>query len=251
MSQFAAPMTPPPPNQMKKKVVSILAAVLVGHAGLLWAVSQMKTPELKPVDKEPMKVRFIKLQEAPKPLPPKPKAEPKPEPPKPKEVKIVEKPLPPPPKKVEKIEQVKKAEAPKVKAAPVVEDKPDPKPAVQTVVTETKVIPTPPAPVTPPAPTAPPSPKSVSIGGGVSWLRSPKVSLSPGELKASCSMVIDIAANEQGKVVSANARNSDCSPTIKRKVEAAVRRAQLTKYVENGVAYPTRVEQPFDFKMTK
>ena len=43
-------MTPPPPNQMKKKVVSILSAVLVGHAGLLWAVSQMKTPELKPVD---------------------------------------------------------------------------------------------------------------------------------------------------------------------------------------------------------
>ena len=84
----------------EKKVVSILAAVLVGHVGLLWAVSQMKAPELKPVDKEPLKVRFVKLQEAPKPLPPKPKPpEPKQEPPKPKEVKIVEKPLPPPPKK--------------------------------------------------------------------------------------------------------------------------------------------------------
>ncbi len=257
MSQFAAPLIPPPSNQMKKKVVSILAAVLVGHVGLLWAVGQMKAPELKQVDKEPMKVRFVKLQEAPKPLPPKPKPpEPKTEPPKPKEVRIVDKPLPPPPKKVEKIQQVKKAEAPKVVAAPPVEAKPTP--VTPTVVTETKVAPTPPpAPVAPPAPAAPPappaplSPKSVSIGGGVSWKRSPKVALSAGELKSACSLVVDVSADEQGKVVSATARNSDCSPAVTRKVEAAVRRAQLTKYVENGVAYPTRVEQPFDFQMIK
>ena len=51
----------------------------------------MEAPELKQVDKEPLKVRFVKLQEAPKPLLPKPKPpEPKQEPPKPKEVKIVE-----------------------------------------------------------------------------------------------------------------------------------------------------------------
>src|SRR5690606_1375505 len=142
MSQVAAPMPPTPPNKMKKKVISILAAVFVGHVGLLWAVSQMDAPELKPVEKEPLKVRFVKLQEAPKPLPPKPKAEPQKEPPKPKEVKIVDKPLPPP-KKVEKIEQVKKAEAPKVVKAPPVEAKPTPSPVVSTVVTETKVQPAP------------------------------------------------------------------------------------------------------------
>ena len=254
MSQVAAPQMPTPPNQMKKKVISIVAAVLVGHVGVLYAISQMKAPELAPIDKQPLKVRFVKLQEAPKPLPPKPKAEPQKEPPKPKEVKIVDKPLPPPPKKVEKIEQVKKAEAPKVVKAPPVEAKPTPSPVVPTVVTETKVKPAPapvapPAPVTPPAPAAPPSPKSVSIGGGVSWQRSPKVSLSAGELKSACSLVVDVSANEQGKVVSATARNSSCSPAVTRKVEAAVRRAQLTKYVENGVAYPTRVEQPFDFQV--
>ena len=249
MSQVAAPQMPTPPNQMKKKIISIVAAVLVGHVGVLYAISQMKAPELTPIDKQPLKVRFVKLQEAPKPLPPKPKAEPQKEPPKPKkEVKIVEKPLPPPPKKVEKIEQVKKVEAPKVVTAPPVEAKPTPAPVVPTVVTETKVKPAP-APVTPPAPAAPPSPKSVSIGGGVSWQRSPKVSLSSSELKSACSLVVDVAANEQGKVVSATARNSDCSPAVTRKVEAAVRRAQLTKYVENGVAYPTRVEQPFDFQV--
>ena len=141
MSQVAAPQMPTPPNQMKKKVISIVAAVLVGHVGVLYAISQMKAPELTPIDKQPLKVRFVKLQEAPKPLPPKPKAEPQKEPPKPKEVKIVDKPLPPPPKKVEKIEQVKKAEAPKVVKAPPVEAKPTPSPVVPTVVTETKVKP--------------------------------------------------------------------------------------------------------------
>ncbi len=78
--------------------------------GVLWAVNHMKAPELKPIEKEPLKVRFVKIQEPPKPLPPKPKEEPKKEPTKPKEVKIVEKPLPPPTEKVEKVQQVKKAE---------------------------------------------------------------------------------------------------------------------------------------------
>ena len=99
MTPSSTPMMPDP-NAMKKKVLTALVAVVIGHAGVLWAVGQMKTPELKPIDKEPLKVRFVKLQEAPKPLPPKPKPEPKKEPPKPKEVKIVDKPLPPPPKKV-------------------------------------------------------------------------------------------------------------------------------------------------------
>lgn len=257
MSQVAAPQMPTPQNQMKKKIIAIVAAVLVGHIGVLWAVSHMKTPELALIEKQPLKVRFVKLQDAPKPLPPKPKPpEPKKEPPKPKEVKIVDKPLPPPPKKVEKIQQVKKAETPKAVVAPKVEAKPTPSPVVSTVVTETKVTPTPapiapPAPVAPPAPPAPPSPKSVSLGGGVSWLRVPKVSMAPGEIRSSCSMTVDIAANEQGKIVSATARNSSCGPAVNRKVESAVRRGQLTKYVENGVAYPTRVEQPFDFQITK
>ncbi len=128
-----------------------------------------------------------------------------------------------------------------------------PNPVVSTVVSETKVqTPTPPAPAAPPAPPtppAPPAPKNVTLGGGVSWLRAPKVSFSGGELKASCSMVVAISANEQGKVIAADAKNSSCGPAVNRKVIAAVKRAQLTKYVENGVAYSTRVEQPFDFQL--
>ena len=97
------------PNAMKKKVVTALAVVALGHVGVLWALGQMQTPTLKPIEKEPLKVRFVKIQEQPKPLPPQPKAEPQPEKPKPqpvKEVPVVEKPLPPPPKKVEKVHKM-------------------------------------------------------------------------------------------------------------------------------------------------
>ncbi len=46
------------PNPMKKKIITALIAVMVGHMGVLWAVGQMKTPELKPIEKEPLKVRL-------------------------------------------------------------------------------------------------------------------------------------------------------------------------------------------------
>lgn len=81
------------PNPMKKKVIAALIAVLVGHLGALWALSHLKTPELKPIEKKPIQVKFVKIKEeqiAPPPPPPpvKPKVEPKP---------VVEKKAPPPP----------------------------------------------------------------------------------------------------------------------------------------------------------
>ena len=253
MSQSPAPMMQSP-NPMKKKIITALVAVVIGHAGVLWAVSNMKAPELTPVEKDPIKVRFVKIVEEKKPEPPKPKAEPKKEPPKPKEVKIVDKPLPPPPKKVDKVEQVKKRDAPKPTVKPV-ENVP-PTPVVSTTVSETKVVrvePAPPAPVapppTPPTPPAPPAPKSVSIGHGVSWVRAPKVPFEDGELKASCSLDVAIAANAEGKIESATVKNSSCGAAVNRKVTAAVKRARLSKYIENGVATPTRVDQPFNFKL--
>lgn len=81
------------PNPMKKKVIAALIAVLVGHLGALWALSHLKTPELKPIEKKPIQVKFVKIKEeqiAPLPPPPpvKLKVEPKP---------VVEKKAPPPP----------------------------------------------------------------------------------------------------------------------------------------------------------
>jgi protein TonB len=45
---------------MKKKIITALVAVVIGHAGVLWAVSHMKPIELKPIEKKPLKVKFVK-----------------------------------------------------------------------------------------------------------------------------------------------------------------------------------------------
>lgn len=68
---------------MKKKIITALVAVVIGHVGVLWAVSHIKTIELKPIEKEPLKVRFLTIKEdvPPPPVkiePIKPKVEPKP-----------------------------------------------------------------------------------------------------------------------------------------------------------------------------
>jgi protein TonB len=243
---------------MKKKVVTALVVVALGHVGVLWALGQMPTPSLKPIEKEPLKVRFVKIQEPPKPLPPQPKAEPQPEKPKPqpvKEVPVVEKPLPPPPKKVEKVQQVKKAEAPKPVAKPV--EKPVErvvKPAPVATVTETKVVqaapkPTP-APVTP-APVVPAAPKTVSIGGsGVQWSRSPKPTYSNRDLQGETrTVVVLIEANEKGAITHAQITRSSGLPALDQKILRAVRSAKFKPYKENGVAYPIRAEQPFELTL--
>lgn len=240
------------PNPMKKKVLAALIAVVVGHMGVLWAVNHMKAPELKPIEKEPLKVRFVKIQEPPKPLPPKPKEEPKKEPIKPKEVKIVEKPQPTPPKKVEKVQQVKKAEVVK----PVVKPTETPvKPTVTTTITEKKVEkpvvqPEQSKPVTQPEP-ADASPKSVSIGGsGVQWSRSPKPVYSNQDLQGeNRRVVVLIEANEKGSIVNARITRSSGVPALDEKILRAVKGAKFKPYKENGVAYPIRAEQPFDLEL--
>ena len=78
---------------LKKKVLPALIAVVIGHMGVLWAVGQLKTADLKPVDKKPISVKLLKIQEeAPPPPPPPPPVQPKVKPePKPEPVQ------PPPP----------------------------------------------------------------------------------------------------------------------------------------------------------
>lgn len=247
-------------HTMKKKVVTALAVVALGHLGALWALGQMPTPSLKPIEKEPLKVRFVKIQEPPKPLPPQPKAEPQPEKPKPqpvKEVPVVEKPLPPPPKKVEKVQQVKKAEAPKPVAKPV--EKPVERvvqPAPVATVTESKVVQPAPNPTVTPvapalAPVAPSVPKTVSIGGsGVQWSRSPKPSYTNRDLQGETrNVVVRIEANEKGVITDAQITRSSGIPALDQKILRAVRSAKFKPYKENGVAYPIRAEQPFELTL--
>ncbi|WP_096911247.1 MULTISPECIES: energy transducer TonB [Acinetobacter] len=246
MSQ--SPATFNTPHPMKKKIIAALVAVVIGHVGVLWAVSHMKTIELKPVEKEPLKVKFVKIKEPPKPEPPKPKEKPKPEPKKEvKEVKVVEKPLPPP-KKIEKVQQVKEAPKPVLqKTEPKVEPKVETK--ITTTVTE-KVVekPQPVQEVAKPQPVADPSPKRVSIGGsGVQWSRSPKLSVTAKDLDNQArSVMVLIEADEKGKITNARVTRSSGLPSLDEKVLRAVRSAKFKPYMENGVAYPIRAEQPFD-----
>ncbi|EXB24618.1 tonB family C-terminal domain protein [Acinetobacter baumannii 1437282] len=248
MSQ--SPATFNTPHPMKKKIITALVAVVIGHVGVLWAVSHMKTIELKPVEKEPLKVKFVKIKEPPKPEPPKPKEKPKPEPKKEvKEVKVVEKPMAPPPKKIEKVQQVKEAPKPVLqKTEPKVE------PKVETTVVTTKVTekvvekPQPVQEVVKPQPAADPSPKRVSIGGaGVQWSRSPKLSVTAKDLdNQTRSVMVMIEADEKGKITNARITRSSGLPNLDEKVLRAVKNAKFKPYMENGVAYPIRAEQPFD-----
>lgn len=241
------------PHSMKKKIITALVAVVIGHAGVLWAVSHMKPIELKPIEKKPLKVKFVKITEPPKPEPPKPKEKPKPEPKKEvKEVKVIDKPLPPPPKKVEKVQQVK-AETPKKivqKTEPKVESKVETK-VVSTTVTEKPVekpqpVVQPEAPK--PQPAADSSPKRVSIGGsGVQWSRSPKLSVSAKDLENQPrSAMVLIEADEKGKITNTRITRSSGLPSLDEKILRAVKSAKFKPYMENGVAYPIRAEQPFD-----
>ncbi|WP_335951489.1 TonB family protein [Acinetobacter beijerinckii] len=235
-------------NLMKKKIIAAIVAVVIGHVGVLWAVSHMKTIELRPIEKEPLKVKFVKIKEPPKPEPPKPKEQPKPEPKKEvKEVKVVEKPLPPP-KKIEKVQQVKEAVKPVLqKTEPKIEPKVETK--VVTTVTE-KVVekPQPAQEVVKPQPAADPSPKRVSIGGaGVQWSRSPKLSVTAKDLdNQTRSVMVLIEADEKGKITNVRITRTSGLPSLDEKVLRAVKSAKFKPYMENGVAYPIRAEQPFD-----
>lgn len=253
MSQLSTPSMQAP-NPMKKKIISALIAVAIGHVGVLWAVSQMKAPELPKVEKEPLKVRFVKIQEQPKSLPPKPKAEPKKEQPKPKEVKevkVVEKPQPQPPKKVEKVQQVKKAETVKPVTQPTVQPQ---RPAVvSTPAVETKVV-SRPAPVAQPVverPAPTPTTRSVSIGGsGVQWSRSPKISYTNSDLKGEARAgTVLVEADEKGKITNVRITKSTGVPALDEKILRQVRSAKFKPYKENGVAYPIRAEQPFELEL--
>ncbi|MBF6757099.1 TonB family protein [Acinetobacter baumannii] len=219
---------------MKKKVITALIAVAIGHIGVLWAVNHIKPAELKPIDKKPLQVRFVKIQEQPKPLPPKPKEPPKkPEPKKEvKEVKVVEKPVTP---------------KETVKTEPKVETK-----VVTTTTTVTEKVVEKPKPVVQEAPKAQPapdpSPKRVSIGGsGVQWSRSPRLTVSSKDLQGEArSVMVLIEADEKGKIINVRVTRSSGISSLDDKVVRAVRGAKFKPYMENGVAYPIRAEQPFD-----
>ncbi len=102
------------------------------------------------------------------------------------------------------------------------------------------------APKAQPAPD--PSPKHVSIGGsGVQWSRSPRLTVSPKDLQGEArSVVVLIEADEKGRITNVRVTRSSGISSLDDKVVRAVRGAKFKPYMENGVAYPIKAEQPFD-----
>lgn len=257
------------PNTMKKKVLSALIAVVIGHVGVLFAVSHMQSPELKKIDKEPLKVRFVKITEdAPPPPSPaepvKPQVQPKPEP------KVVE---PPPVVKPKIIAEKPKPKVEKAKPVPVVEDDTQEKlkreqerqnqerinqerleqqkreqaqreqaqreqQAREQAERERRE-----------QEARNNTPRNLSQGQ-ISWVRSPKPQYTNRDLQGSDrTVVVSITADATGKVTDVRVIRSSGVDALDQKVVRAVRNAKFRPYKENGVAYPFKAEQPFELKL--
>ena len=257
------------PISMKKKVLTSLIAVVIGHIGVLFAVSQMKTPELKPIDKDPIKVRFVQIKEdAPPPPPPvepvKPQVQPKLEPkvvepaPVVKPKVIAEKPKPVEQKaivqedKLEKQKQEQQRLEQERKNRELLEQQrreqalrdqqlreQQERERLENERREQERR----------EQQARNTPKNLSIGQ-ISWSRTPKPSYTNRDLQGSDrTVVVSIEADTNGNVVNARITKSSGIDSLDQKILRSVRNAKFRPYKENGVAYPFRAEQPFELKL--
>lgn len=269
MSQSSAPMSHIP-NPMKKKVLAALMAVVIGHVAVLFAVSHMKTPELKKIEKDPIKVRFVQIKEdAPPPPPPaepvKPKVQPKPEPkvvkpqpvvkpkviaekPKPKveatkpivvddrkeELKKEQERLEQQRQNQERLEQQKREQSQRDQAERERKAQEQAQAERDRLAREQAARNT---------------PRTLSQGQ-ISWVRSPKPSYTNKDLQGSDRViVVAIEADTSGRVTNVRVTKSSGVPALDQKIVRSVQNAKFKPYKENGVAYPFKAEQPFELKL--
>ncbi len=273
MSQSPASMLPTP-NPMKKKVLAALMAVVIGHVGVLFVVSQMKTPELKKIEKDPIKIRFVQIKEdAPPPPPPaepvKPQVQPKPEPkvvkPQPvvKPKVIAEKPKPKTEnaKKVventqekqklekerleqerqnqERLDQQKREQAQREQAQRDQAER-ERKAQEQAQAERDRLA---------REQAARNTPRDLSQGQ-ISWVRSPKPSYTNKDLQGSDrSIVVAVEADTSGRITNVRVIKSSGISALDQKIVRSVKSARFKPYKENGVAYPFKAEQPFELKL--
>lgn len=239
-----------------RKIAATVATITLGHALSVWAITQIKVPELAPIEPtKPIEVKIINLPKEAPPPPPPPKPKPKPEPKKPepkkeppKEVKIVEKPKPIPPKPITPPKVVTtKTEAPKpqpvVTPPPVVTPKPQPIPPAPTPVPvvkpDPKPVPPTPAPVVKPEPKLEP-PKQLSAGE-LAWRKKP----TPDPTQAGkyfkkdspdrVVVKIKLVSDASGKIISANVVKSSGIPALDSYIAGRVKAARLSPYPPSGV----------------
>lgn len=254
------------PNPMKKKVLAALIAVVIGHAGVLFAVSHMKTPELKKIEKEPIKVRFVKItEEAPPPPPPVEPIKPKVEPVKPVESKpvvqpkvIAEKPKPKQEKAKpvvddtqEKLKRENELEQQRKNQELIEQQKRDQaqREQQQREQLERERRENERREQERRDQEARNKPRTLSQGQ-ISWVRSPKPTYTNKDLNGSDRIVIvSIDADASGRVTSVRVVKSSGIPALDQKIVRSVQSAKFRPYKENGVAYPFKAEQPFELKL--
>lgn len=237
-----------PPSSRPKIIVAVVAAIVLGHGAVLWALLQMPPMKLRPVTpSKPIKARMVKIVEPPKPAAPKPLPKPPkpvekaPTPPKPKPVKIVDKPQPPKPQP--KIQQV---------------DTPAPQkftpPPVKTTVIDTTVQTT--APIVENAKSTQPVPPAVDNrprevnASDLVWKRKPKLKFNPGAFRYVTNTAVQVAikVDAKGKIEASIVKGSG-DKTVDRSLIRAIEWAEFYPYTENGVQVAATANLNFNLEI--
>lgn len=257
MTQSASPMMPKH-NPMKKKAVIALTAVIVGHLSVMFALSHIKTLEIKPNETKPMSVRFVTIADEPviepvvEPVVQPPKPEPKPEPiVKPKVIaqkqQVTEKKVQPQEEVVDK-KKLEKERLDKLKQQQEQQDQQKRLEQQQREQAERdrlaneqrenqrrqQELNT---------------PKKLNIGQ-ISWSRSPKPVYTNKDLQgANRIIVVSIEADVKGSITNVRVIKSSGLSALDEKIVRAVKGAKFKPYKENGVAYPFKADQPFELTL--
>ncbi|MFI8144040.1 TonB family protein [Acinetobacter sp. ABJ_C5_2] len=270
MSQSSAALNSP--NPMKKKVITALIAVAIGHIGVLWAVSHIKPAELKPIDKKPLQVRFLTIKEdAPSPPPAKvepikPKVEPKPV-----EKKVEPKPVEKPKviaQKVQKVEpkviqqddtqeklkkqqELEKQRLEQLQREQALKDQQAREQALKDQQAREQAA---------RDQQAREQAQSTSVEkvskGDVEWAMGQKwvdkqVQIAVNEfadkystIKGQFALTLNLSVNEKGKITSVTVAKSTGNPKIDQKMIQVISRQRFKPYMVNGVAKPFTVPLP-------
>lgn len=273
------------PQPLLQKIAVALAVVLVGHVGVLWAVSQMKAPELKPIEKKTIKVKLIKMEEEilPPPPPPtvKPKVEPKPQPvvpPPPPVVKpkvIAQKPAPTKDKKVihqddtlakQKLEQDRlnqmrqeqdrlnkaRLEQDRLNKERLEKDRLDRERLEQDRLNKERLEKERLDKLKAEQNTQP----RIAKEGQYSWSRKPSLSKDAVAkyVKASegaKNIFVEVSADTSGKIINVKVLNGSGIDKLDQYVVRQTMSAKLNPYKENGVAVPFKIRQNFELNTQK
>lgn len=263
MTQFAASMLPEH-NSTKKKIVIALTAVIVGHMSVMWAMSHMKTLQIKPNETKPMSVRFVTIADEPVVEPIKPVVQPpKPEPKvvvdpivKPKVIaqktKVTEKKVQP----VEDVVDKKKVEQERLDKLKQQQEQQDQQKRLEQqqrdqqqreqaerdrLANEQRENQRRQQELN--------TPKKLNIGQ-ISWSRSPKPVYTNRDLQGSNRViVVSIEADAKGNITQVNVIKSSGISALDQKIVRAVKSAKFKPYKENGVSYPFKADQPFELTL--